>query len=90
VGIGVNSVYEVYEGWIVALDLVAWSGAELEDFAVSGADKGGDTGGVFIGNKAVGCARELVCTGWVKDREVTSYDEEFCDGGVSNSLGMCK
>ena len=23
-------------------------------------------------------------------REVTSYDEEFCYGGVSNSLGMCK
>jgi hypothetical protein len=56
VGVGVNGVYEVYEGWIVAVDLVAWSGAEFEDFALSGADKGGDTGGVFIGDKAVGCA----------------------------------
>ena len=55
-GIGVNGVYEVYEGWIIALDLVAWSRAELKDFALSGANKGGDTGGVFKGNKAVGCA----------------------------------
>ena len=62
-GIGVNGVYEVYEGWIVAVDLVAWSGAEFEDFALSGADKGGDRGGVFIGDKAVGCALELVCRG---------------------------
>ena len=60
-GVGVNGVYEVYEGWIVAVDLVAWSGAEFEDFALSGADKGGDRGGVFIGDKVVGCARELVC-----------------------------
>jgi hypothetical protein len=43
------------------VDLVAWSGAKFEDFALSGADEGGDRGGVFIGNKAVGCARELVC-----------------------------
>jgi hypothetical protein len=64
VGVGVNGVYELYEGWIVALDLVAWSGAEFEDFALSGADKGGDTGGVFIGDKAVGCARDLVCWGF--------------------------
>ena len=55
-GIGVNGVYEVYEGWIVALDLVAWSGAELEDFALSGADEGWDTSGVFKGYKAIGCA----------------------------------
>jgi hypothetical protein len=27
---------------------------------------------------------------WVGDREVTSHNEEFCDGGVSNSLGLCK
>jgi hypothetical protein len=60
VGVGVNGVYELYEGWIVALDLVAWSGAEFEDFALSGADKGGDTGGVFICDKAIGCARDLV------------------------------
>ena len=60
-GVRVNSVYKVYEGWIVAVDLVAWSGAEFENFALSGADKGGDRGGVFVGNKAVGCARELVC-----------------------------
>ena len=45
------------------MDLVAWSGAEFEDFALSGADKGGDRGGVFIGDKAVGCALELVCRG---------------------------
>ena len=62
-GVGVNGVYELYEGWIVALDLVAWSGAEFEDFALRGADKGGDTSGVFIGDKAVGCARDLVCWG---------------------------
>jgi hypothetical protein len=43
------------------VNLVAWSGAEFEDFALSEADKGGDRGGVFIGDKAVGCARELVC-----------------------------
>jgi hypothetical protein len=70
--------------------LIAWSGTEFEDFALSGTDKGGDTGGVFIGDKAVACARDLVCWGWVKDREVTSYNEEFCYGGVSNSLRMCK
>jgi hypothetical protein len=63
VGVGVNGVYEVYKGWIVAVDLVAWSGPEFEDFALSGADKGGDRGGVFISDKAVGCARELVCKG---------------------------
>jgi hypothetical protein len=63
VGAGFNGVYEVYEGWIVAVDLVAWSGAEFEDFALSGADKGGDRGGVFIGDKAVSCARELVYRG---------------------------
>lgn len=62
-GVWVNGVYEVYEGWIVALDLVAWSRAEFENFALSGADKGGDSGGVFIGDKAGGCARELVCRG---------------------------
>jgi hypothetical protein len=63
VGVGVNGIYEVYEGWIIAVDLVAWSRPEFEDFALSGADKGGDRGGVFIGDKAVGCARELVCKG---------------------------
>jgi len=62
-GVGVNGVYELYEGWVVALDLVAWSGAEFEDFAVSGADKGRDTGGVFKGDKAVSCPRNLVCWG---------------------------
>jgi hypothetical protein len=31
VGIRVNGIYEVYEGCIVAVDLVAWSGAEFED-----------------------------------------------------------
>jgi hypothetical protein len=41
------------------MDLVAWSGAELEDFTMSGTDKRGNTGGVFKGDKAVGCAREL-------------------------------
>jgi hypothetical protein len=63
VGVGVNGVYEVYEGWIVAVDLVAWSGAEFENFALSGANKGGDRSGVFIGDKAVGCAPNLVCRG---------------------------
>lgn len=62
-GVGVNGVNEVYEGWIVAVDLVAWSRAEFEDFALSGADKGGYRGVVFIGYKVVGCARELVCRG---------------------------
>ena len=62
-GVGVNGVNEVYEGWIVAVDLVAWSGAEFEDFALSGADKGGDRGGVFIGDETAGCAPELVCRG---------------------------
>jgi hypothetical protein len=56
VGVGVNGVNEVYEGWIVAMDLVAWSRAEFEDFALSGADKGGYRGVVFIGYKVVGCA----------------------------------
>ena len=57
-GVGVNGVYEVYEGLIVAVDLVAWSGAEFEDFALSGADKRGDRCSVFIGDKAVGCTKE--------------------------------
>jgi hypothetical protein len=60
---GVNGVYEVYEGWIVAVDLVAWPRAEFEDLAVSGADEGGDTGVVFIGDEAAGWARELACMG---------------------------
>jgi hypothetical protein len=55
VGVRVNGVYEVYEGWIEAVDLVPWSGAELEDFALSGVDKRRDRSSVFIGDKAVGC-----------------------------------
>ena len=62
-GVWVNGVNEVYEGWIVAVDLVAWSGAEFKDFALSGADKGGYRGVIFIGYKAVGCARGLVYRG---------------------------
>jgi hypothetical protein len=60
VRVGVNGVYEVHEGCIVALDLVAWSRAEFEDFPFRRADKGGDTGGIFKGDKAAGCARESV------------------------------
>jgi hypothetical protein len=60
-GVRVNGVYEVYEGCIVALKLIAWSGAEFEDFTLSGADKGRDAGIIFISDKAVGCARDLVC-----------------------------
>jgi hypothetical protein len=56
VGVSVNSVYEVYEVGIVAVDLVTWSGAEFKNFTLSGADEGGDRGGVFIGDKAIGCA----------------------------------
>jgi hypothetical protein len=63
VRVGVNGVYEVYEGWIVALQLIAWSRPEFEDFALSGVDKRLDNGGIFKGDKAVGCARELVYTG---------------------------
>ena len=62
-GVRVNGVYEVYEVGIVAVDLVARSGTEFEDFPLSGADEGGDRGSVFIVDKAVGCARELVCRG---------------------------
>lgn len=43
------------------MDLVAWSGAEFKDFALSRADKAGDRGSVFIGDKAVGWQQELVC-----------------------------
>lgn len=57
---------------------------------MSGADKGRDTGGIFKGNKAAGCARELVCSGLGREREVTSCDEEICCGGISNSLGVRK
>ena len=46
------------------MDLVARSGAELEDLAVSGADEGGDTGVVFIGDEAPGWTRELACMGF--------------------------
>jgi hypothetical protein len=56
VGVRVNGIYEVYEGQIVAVELVAWSRAEFKNFALSGADKGGDNGGIFIGNEAIGCA----------------------------------
>jgi hypothetical protein len=45
------------------VDLVAWSGAEFEDFALSGANKGWDRGGVFMGDKAVGYARKLLFRG---------------------------
>lgn len=89
--IGFNGVDEVYTGLIKALELVAWSRTELEDFAVSGADKRGNTGGVFKGDEAVGYAQELACVGsGVGDREVTMCNEEFCCGGVSNSLDVCK
>jgi len=47
--------------------LVAWSRAEFEDFALSGAEKGGDTGGVFKGDKAVGIYDEEVCYGGVSN-----------------------
>lgn len=56
VSVGVNAVYEVYEGWIEAVDLVAGSRAEFEDFALSSADKGGNNSGVFIGDKTIGWA----------------------------------
>ncbi len=69
-GVGVNGVYVLYEGWIVALDLVARSGAQFEDFASSGADKGGNTGGVFKGDKAACCARELVCSWLGREQEI--------------------
>jgi hypothetical protein len=59
-GVGVDGVYDVYEGWIVAVNLVAWSGAQFKNLAFSSADEGGDTSGVFIGDKALGCARESV------------------------------
>jgi hypothetical protein len=60
VWVGVDGVYEVYDGWVIAVELIAWAGAEIENFALSGADKGRDAGGVFIGDEAVGCARALV------------------------------
>jgi hypothetical protein len=62
-GVRVNGVYEVYEGLVVAVDLVAWSGAEFENFALSGLDERRDNGGVFKGDEAVGWACELVCRG---------------------------
>lgn len=43
------------------MDLVARSRAEFEDSASSGADKGGDNGGVFIGDETVGYVQQLVC-----------------------------
>lgn len=45
------------------MDLVASTGAEFEDHAPSGAEEGRDTGGVFMGDKAGGCAPELVRDG---------------------------
>ena len=45
--VGINSVYVFYEGGTVAVDLVAWSGAEFEDPALSGAEQRGDNGVVF-------------------------------------------
>jgi hypothetical protein len=51
VRVGVNGVYEVYEGRIIVMDLVAWSRAEFENFSLSGADEGGDNGGIFIGDE---------------------------------------
>jgi hypothetical protein len=90
VWVGFNGVYKVYEGWVVTVDLVACSRAEFENFAVSRADKGGDNGGVFKGDEAVSCTHKLVQFNVVEGREVTSYTEEFCCGGVSDSLEMCK
>ena len=90
--VGINGVYEVDDGWIVALELVAWSRAEFEDFASSGVDQGLDTGCVFIRDKAVGCGMRvsMFVRGWVEDVEVTIRDEKFRCGGVSNSLGIRK
>jgi hypothetical protein len=42
------------------VDLVAGSGAEFEDFAVGGADEGGDRCVVFVGDEAGRYARGLV------------------------------
>lgn len=56
VSVGVDAVYEVYKGWIEAVNLVAWSRAEFEDLALSSADKGGDNSGIFVRDKPVGSA----------------------------------
>jgi hypothetical protein len=43
------------------MDLVAWPRAEFENLAVGGANKRRDNGGVFIGDKTIGCIKCLVC-----------------------------
>lgn len=37
------------------MDLVPWTGTQLEDLAVRGGDEGGDYGGVFILGEAGSC-----------------------------------
>jgi hypothetical protein len=60
VDVGINTVDEVYEGWRVAVELVAWSGPDFEDLAGSGAEEGRNDGGVFVADEARSCTKELV------------------------------
>ena len=59
-----NAVYVFYKRGIEAMQLIPRSGAELENLAMGGADERGDAGGVFVGDKAVGCARDLLLRRW--------------------------
>ena len=58
-GIRVNGVYEVYQGLVEAVDLIAGSRAELENFALSDLDERGDRAGVFICDEAAGCGTSV-------------------------------
>jgi hypothetical protein len=54
VGIGIHGIYEVYARLVVALELIPWSGAELQNFTMGDLDQGGNNGGILEGDEAVG------------------------------------
>lgn len=52
--VGVYAEQVLDDEGIVSLDLVAWTGTNLDDFAVGLSDEGGDDCGVFVGDEPFG------------------------------------
>lgn len=50
----VHGIDEVYLSLVVALELVAWSRAEFEDFPLRGPDEGGNNSGILKGDETIG------------------------------------
>jgi hypothetical protein len=52
--VGVHGIDEVYVRLVVALELVARSRAEFEDFPLRSLDEGGNNSGILKGDEAIG------------------------------------